>query len=53
LSADQRLVIQNGAIRKVVATSDEEPRELLRLRQMDEVFSKIRNCLRRGESIVG
>jgi ABC-type lipoprotein export system ATPase subunit len=51
LSADQRLVIQNGAIRKVISTTCEERKTLMRLREMDENLSEIRNRLRRGESV--
>jgi ABC-type lipoprotein export system ATPase subunit len=52
LSADQRLVIQNGAIRNVLATTPEEREELTDLRRMDAVFADVRMRLRRGDRIV-
>jgi ABC-type lipoprotein export system ATPase subunit len=51
LGADQRVVIQNGAIRSVLATSDDERNELADLRRMEALFANVRTRLRRGERI--
>jgi len=53
LSADQRLIVRNGAIRKVLSTTEEERCTLERLKQVDEMLADIRTRLRRGETIVG
>jgi ABC-type lipoprotein export system ATPase subunit len=53
LGADQRVVIQNGAIRNVLATTDEEREVLADLLRMDGVLANVRTRLRRGERIIG
>jgi ABC-type lipoprotein export system ATPase subunit len=51
LGADQRLIIQNGAIRDVITTSDDERATLAELRRMDTTLADLRTRLRRGERL--
>jgi len=51
LSADQRVVIQQGGIKCVIATSVEERLALKEIVQMDERLSQIRQSLRDGEAV--
>jgi|GEM_PF-7559 len=51
LSADRRVVIQNGAIRRVIETSEEETRSLRDIKKLDHILLDLRNRLRQGESI--
>ena len=53
LMADRRFVIENGGIRKVIETSDNEKRVLEELRKLDMKLLEMRNRLRRGERIEG
>lgn len=49
--ADKRIVIKNGGIHKVIETDDEEKGILKELEKMDNVISKMRSELRKGEII--
>lgn len=51
LSADQRLVIQNGGISKLIKTTPDEKKHLKRLEKIDRKLTLLRNQLRRGEEI--
>ncbi|MDR7666040.1 ABC transporter ATP-binding protein [Methanosarcina sp. Z-7115] len=51
LSADQRLVIQNGGISKLLKTTPDEKKYLKSLKKIDSKLTLIRNQLRRGEEI--
>jgi ABC-type lipoprotein export system ATPase subunit len=51
LSTDQRIIIRNGGIGKVIATSDEEKKKLVELKALDETLTELRARLRRGEVI--
>jgi len=51
LSADQRLVIQNGGILKLIKTTPDEKKYLKSLEKMDHKLTLLRNQLRRGEEI--
>jgi ABC-type lipoprotein export system ATPase subunit len=52
LSADRRIVIQNGGIYKILETSAEEQRSLVHIEALGNVLASIRNRLRHGEVIV-
>jgi ABC-type lipoprotein export system ATPase subunit len=51
LSADQRIIIKNGGMEKVVKTSDTERANLAHLKQLDERIMDLRTRLRRGDLI--
>jgi ABC-type lipoprotein export system ATPase subunit len=51
LSADQRLIIQNGGILKLLKTSPDEKNYLKSLKKIDSKLTHLRNQLRRGEEI--
>lgn len=51
LMADQRIVIQNGGIHKVLRTSKEEKQVLEHLNQIDQIMQDARQKLRAGESL--
>ena len=51
LMAEQRLVIRNGGIDKVVATSAAERANLAELEAIDARIQQLRNRLRRGEQL--
>ncbi|WP_269522981.1 ATP-binding cassette domain-containing protein [Coraliomargarita parva] len=51
LSGVRRLVIANGAVAKVIETSDVERNICEELKQMDAVLSRVRGRLRAGECI--
>lgn len=51
LSADQRLVIQNGGISKLLKTTPNEKKYLKSLEKIDRKLTLLRNQLRRGEEI--
>lgn len=51
LSADQRLVIQNGGISKLIKTTSDEKKHLESLEKVDRKLTLLRNKLRRGEEI--
>ena len=49
LSADRRLVFQNGGVKKLTRRSDREEELLNDLLEIERKFSRIRNALRRGD----
>ncbi len=49
LSADQRIIILNGGIDKIIATTTTEKRKLIELRQLDDTLMRLRASLRRGD----
>ncbi|WMW22936.1 ATP-binding cassette domain-containing protein [Methanolobus mangrovi] len=51
LSADQRLVIKNGGISKLLNTTQDEKKHLESLEKIDRKISHLRNQLRTGEEI--
>lgn len=51
LLADQRLVIKNGGISKLLKTTGNEKRHLKNLEKIDSKITLLRNQLRRGEEI--
>lgn len=52
LMADQRIVIKNGGINKVLQTSEAEKSMLIKLEEADRRIQQLRTKLRSGESIV-
>jgi ABC-type antimicrobial peptide transport system, ATPase component len=53
LMAEQRLVIKNGGIQKVIRTSNAEKANLAALEALDNKILALRNSLRNGEVIEG
>jgi len=51
LSADKRIVVKNGGIRKIIETSKEEKDCLEAIEKLDATLYRLRNCLRQGEEI--
>ncbi|WP_321417012.1 ATP-binding cassette domain-containing protein [uncultured Methanomethylovorans sp.] len=51
LSADQRLVIKNGGISKLLKTTEDEKKHLKNLEKVDRKITLLRNQLRMGEEI--
>jgi len=51
LSANRRLVFENGAVREVITRSAAEERLLARLSEMETEYARIRSCLRRGQPL--
>ena len=51
LSANRRLVFENGAVREVIIRSTAEERLLARLSEMEAEYARIRSCLRRGQPL--
>lgn len=51
LMADQRIVIKNGGIHKVLKTSEEEKEVLEQLNQIDQVMQSARQKLRAGDAL--
>ncbi|QJT09560.1 ATP-binding cassette domain-containing protein [Oceanidesulfovibrio marinus] len=51
LSANRRLVFENGAVRDVLMRSEAEEQLLARLEQMEEEYAGIRSRLRKGEPL--
>lgn len=51
LMADKRIVIKNGGIAKVIETTEEEKKVLVKLEEMDKMVQKMRNELREGGNI--
>jgi len=51
LSADRRLVFENGAVREVQTRTGAEERLLSRLEDMEQEFSRIRSLLRLGRPL--
>ena len=49
LSTDQRIVIRNGGIEKIIATTNAEKKKLVTLRRLDAHLMRLRNALRRGD----
>jgi ABC-type lipoprotein export system ATPase subunit len=52
LSGDRRLVIRNGGIASIIATSDEERAGLKQLAALDAKLGRLRNQVRYGERII-
>jgi ABC-type lipoprotein export system ATPase subunit len=52
LSADKRIVIQNGGIYKIIETSTEEKESLMHIQRLNNVLMSIRSQLRSGNVIV-
>lgn len=53
LMAKKRIVIKNGGIAKIIDTSSEEKKILIKLEEMDEKIQSLRADLRAGETIKG
>ncbi len=51
LSTDQRIIIRNGGIAKVIATTPAEKARLAELKHMDDTMMRLRARLRSGEVI--
>jgi ABC-type lipoprotein export system ATPase subunit len=51
LMGDKRIVIRNGGIHKVIATSDKERQLLTQLEKMDSIVQDMRGRLRYGETL--
>jgi ABC-type lipoprotein export system ATPase subunit len=51
LMADKRIVIKNGGIAKVIETTEEEKKVLVKLEEMDKMVQNMRNELREGGNI--
>jgi len=51
LMAEQRLVIKNGGIHKLIITSENEKNNLSALEAIDNKMLALRNKLRSGETI--
>nr|WP_092072576.1 ABC transporter ATP-binding protein [Dendrosporobacter quercicolus]NSL48539.1 ABC transporter ATP-binding protein [Dendrosporobacter quercicolus DSM 1736]SDM43955.1 ABC-type lipoprotein export system, ATPase component [Dendrosporobacter quercicolus] len=51
LMGERRMVIKNGGISKIIATSRQERANLARLEKLDLQLSEIREALRRGEKL--
>ena len=49
LIANKRIIIKNGGIAKIIETSEEEKKILLKLEEMDNVIQKMRTDLRLGK----
>ena len=49
LIADKRIIIKNGGIAKIIETSSEEKKILLKLEEMDNTIQQMRTALRNGE----
>lgn len=51
LSADKRIVIQNGGVSRIITTSKEEKGCLDQIEKLDATLLRLRNSLRHGETI--
>lgn len=51
LSAHRRVIIKNGAISKIIETTEEEKLSLLHLLQLDETLSQLRENVRSGQTV--
>ena len=51
LNADKRIVIKNGGIAKIIATTEQEKACIERIRKLDDILLDIRRRLRCGELI--
>ncbi|MDF1616525.1 ATP-binding cassette domain-containing protein [Petrocella sp. FN5] len=51
LMADQRIIIKNGGIHKIISTDDEEKRILSELEKLDKIVGNLRHNLRLGNRI--
>lgn len=49
LMANKRIIIKNGGIDKIIETSEEEKKILVKLEEMDNIIQKMRGDLRKGE----
>ena len=45
----KRIIIKNGGIAKIIETSSEEKKILLKLEEMDNTIQQMRTALRNGE----
>lgn len=52
LMGDKRIVIQNGGIKEVIVTDEQERKNIPFLNYMDSELNKLRNCIRQGEKII-
>ncbi|MDD2310770.1 MAG: ABC transporter ATP-binding protein, partial [Desulfuromonadaceae bacterium] len=51
LMGDQRLVIRNGGIAKIIDSSDKERKNLAKLEELDNTLLALRNRIRSGETL--
>jgi ABC-type lipoprotein export system ATPase subunit len=51
LMGDQRLVIRNGGIAKIIHSSDKERKNLAKLEKLDNTMLTLRNRIRSGETL--
>ncbi len=51
LSTDQRIIIRNGGIDKIIVTTSEEKQKLIELKKLDDEAMQLRTRLRRGDVI--
>jgi ABC-type lipoprotein export system ATPase subunit len=51
LMADQRIIIKNGGIHKIISTDDEEKKILSELEKLDKIVGNLRHNLRLGNRI--
>ncbi len=51
LMADSRIVIENGGIKDIIKTTDEEKAYHHKLEELDNIISSVRTKLRKGEKI--
>ena len=51
LLGDKRIVIKNGAINKIIETSDKERLMLEEIEKVDKKVQNLRACLRRGDKL--
>ena len=51
LGADKRIVVKNGGVVKIIATTEEEKNCLNEIVRLDETLHRLRSSLRRGEEI--
>ena len=49
LCADQRMIIKNGGIEKIIKTTGNEQKKLIKLKELEETLNSLRNSLRRGD----
>jgi ABC-type lipoprotein export system ATPase subunit len=51
LLSDFRIIMKNGAMQKMIATTDEEKRSAIGLKQLDDIMLDFRKMIRAGEEI--
>lgn len=51
LLSDFRIIMKNGAMQKMIITSEEEKQSAVRLKEMDDVMLEFRKLIRSGEEI--